>query len=123
MDRLGRSAIIVGGATVLSGVVQGEIQIVPDETTNCLLIRAQPADYETIRQAIDVLDLRPLQVFIEVLIAEVKRTRSLDVGVTGSVVTIADGNQTAAVVTSTTPDNVMPRINRGTGLSVLVAIL
>src|SRR5258708_6139602 len=122
MDTLGRSAIIVPGATVLSGVVQGEIQIVPDETTNSLLIRAQPADYETIRQAIDVLDLRPLQVFIEVLIAEVKRTRSLDVGVTGSVVKIGDGNQTAAVLTSTTPDNFIARISRGGGVSVDVAL-
>jgi general secretion pathway protein D len=36
-----------------------------------------------IRQTIDALDLRPLQVVIEVLIAEVRRTRDLELGVTG----------------------------------------
>lgn len=66
---------------ILAGDVAGEIQVVPDESTNSLLIRATEADYEVIRQAIDALDLRPLQALIEVLILEVRRDRNYEVGV------------------------------------------
>jgi general secretion pathway protein D len=70
------------GATAnLPAALQGEVQIVPDETTNSLVIRAQAGDYDVVRQAIEALDLRPLQVLIEVLIAEVRHNSELDVGV------------------------------------------
>ncbi|HEY0038172.1 MAG TPA: secretin N-terminal domain-containing protein, partial [Longimicrobium sp.] len=62
----------------LPGDVAGEVQIVADEPTNSLLVRATPGDWEVIRQAIDVLDLRPLQVMIEVLIAEVSRNDDVE---------------------------------------------
>ena len=65
----------------LPGDVAGEIQIVADEPTNALLVRAEPGDWEVIRQAIDLLDLRPLQVLIEVVVADVRRSRGLEVGV------------------------------------------
>ena len=68
-------------AAGLPGVLHDKVQIVPDETTNALVIHAQPSDYEIVRQAIDALDLRPLQVLIEVLIAEVRHTSELDLGV------------------------------------------
>ena len=61
--------------------LQGTVQIVPDELTNALMIRASSADFEVIREAIQALDVRPLQVMIEVLIAEVRRTSAFDVGV------------------------------------------
>jgi type II secretory pathway component GspD/PulD (secretin) len=67
----------------LPGDVQGEVQIVADEPTNALLIRAAPADWDVIRAAIEQLDLRPLQVMIEVLIAEVSRNSELSVGMSG----------------------------------------
>jgi general secretion pathway protein D len=66
----------------LPGRLQGEVQIVPDEATNALLVRAQEADWEVVRQAIEMLDLRPLQVLIEVTIAEVRRTRDRALGLT-----------------------------------------
>jgi type II secretory pathway component GspD/PulD (secretin) len=69
-------------APSLPGQLQGEVQIVPDESTNSLLVRAQAADWAVIRQAIEALDLRPLQVLIEGRIVEVRRTREQDVGVT-----------------------------------------
>jgi general secretion pathway protein D len=69
--------IVVGGGPALLG----SVMIVADEVTNSLLIRATPADYQIIQQAIQSLDLRPLQVLIEVLIVEVRRTNALDVGV------------------------------------------
>jgi general secretion pathway protein D len=65
--------------------LQSDVQIVPDENTNSLLIRATPVDWEVIQQAVQVIDLRPLQVLIEVLIAEVRRTNELDVGVSAAV--------------------------------------
>jgi general secretion pathway protein D len=68
-------------ARSVSAQLQGGVQIVPDPRTNALLIRATPADYETIRAAINELDTRPLQVLIEVLIAEVRRDRQFGLGV------------------------------------------
>ena len=121
IDTIGRGAAM--GATLVQGAVQGEIQIVPDETTNSLLIRAQPADYEAIRQAIDALDLRPLQVFIEVLIAEVRRNRSLDFGVNASVSKIGDGNETSGALSSaSTANDFLVRFTRGGSVSVDVAL-
>ena len=64
-----------------SGELEGDVQIVPDEITNALLIRATTADWAILEQAIEALDLRPLQVVIEVVIAEVRRTGDLNVGV------------------------------------------
>ena len=63
------------------GELEGAVQIVPDEVTNSLLVRATAGDWEIIRQAIETLDLRPLQVVIEVVIAEVTRSGDLNVGV------------------------------------------
>ena len=53
------------------GVPEGEVNIVVDETTNALIIRAYPRDYKTILETIKKLDLYPKQVLIEVLLAEV----------------------------------------------------
>jgi len=62
------------------GELEGDVQIVPDEVTNSLLVRATVADWAIIQEAIESLDLRPLQVVIEVVIAEVRRTGELNVG-------------------------------------------
>ena len=48
-------------------------------------MRALPADFELINAAVAQLDVRPLQVLIEVVIAEVRRDRSLSFGVEGDV--------------------------------------
>jgi len=60
--------------------LSGSVTIVPDELTNSLLIRASQADHDVLREAIDQLDIRPLQVLIEVLIVEVRRDRTLSFG-------------------------------------------
>jgi general secretion pathway protein D len=72
-----------GQVTVVTapGELEGEVQIVPDEITNSLLVRATAGDWAIIQEAIRSLDLRPLQVVIEVVIAEVRRTGDLNVGV------------------------------------------
>ena len=64
----------------LPGEVLGVVQIVPDETTNSLIVRATASDWEVIQQAIQALDLRPMQVLIEVVIAEVRRTADTQLG-------------------------------------------
>src|SRR5574341_21416 len=58
----------------------GSVTIVPDELTNSLLIRASQDDYDVLREAVDQLDIRPLQVLIEVLIVEARHDRSFSLG-------------------------------------------
>jgi general secretion pathway protein D len=52
-------------------VPEGDINIVVDETTNALIIRAFHRDYKAILETIKKLDIYPKQVLIEVLLAEV----------------------------------------------------
>ena len=59
----------------------GDVTIVPDPSTNSLLVRASREDFTLISAAVREVDIRPLQVLIEVLIAEVRRDRSLSFGV------------------------------------------
>lgn len=59
---------------------RGAVTIVPDELTNSLLIRADSGDYRVLSEAIDQLDIRPLQVLIEVLIVEARHDRSFSLG-------------------------------------------
>lgn len=61
--------------------LQGAVTIVPEPLTNSLLVRASQADYEVIKGAVEQIDIRPLQVLIEVLIVEAKRDRSFSLGV------------------------------------------
>jgi general secretion pathway protein D len=60
--------------------LSGDVTIIPDPRTNSLLIRASRADFDLIRAAVVQLDVRPLQVLIQVIIAEVRRDRSLSYG-------------------------------------------
>lgn len=59
----------------------GEVTIVPDQNSNALFVRASAADFALIQMAVQQLDVRPLQVLIEVVIAEVRRDRSFSFGV------------------------------------------
>jgi general secretion pathway protein D len=67
-------------ATTAAATLAGPTVLVPDELTNALLIRAAPGDFETLRGAIDQLDIRPLQVLIEVLIIEVRKDKAFSLG-------------------------------------------
>jgi general secretion pathway protein D len=60
--------------------LSGPVTIVPDELTNSLLLRASDRDHEVILTAVEQLDIRPLQVMIEVLIVEARRTKDFSVG-------------------------------------------
>jgi general secretion pathway protein D len=60
---------------------QPETRIIADDSTNSLVIRALPADYRKIRDAIERLDTLPLQVLIEATVAEVTLSNQLRYGV------------------------------------------
>lgn len=64
-----------------SATFTGDVTIVPDAGTNSLLVRASEQDFGLVKAAVEQLDIRPLQVLIEVLIAEVRRDRSFSLGV------------------------------------------
>ena len=71
----------VPGTAGRSASLSGEVTIVPDPRANSLLVRANRNDFQLIDAAVQQMDVRPLQVLIEVLIAEVQRDRSLSFGV------------------------------------------
>ena len=104
-----------------TGQLRGEVQIVPDEGTNALVVRAIPEDWEVILQAVQALDLRPLQVLIEVLIAEVRQTRNLEVGVTGIATRDARGTTSAELKGLSTSDFVLS-ITRGGKIDIDAAL-
>jgi type II secretory pathway component GspD/PulD (secretin) len=100
VNRLAQVTQTVSGA--LSNQA-GDIRIIAEESSNSLLVRATESDFQLVQQIIGTVDLRPLQVLIEVTIAEVQRTHDLDLGVSGTVKRIPNG-KTAADVTATAPE-------------------
>jgi general secretion pathway protein D len=66
-----------------------EIRIIAEETSNSLLIRATEPDFQLIQAIVQGVDLRPLQVLVEVTIAQVQRTHDLDIGVSGNGVRVS----------------------------------
>jgi general secretion pathway protein D len=58
----------------------GSVTIVPDQLTNSLLVRASQEDFNVLTEAIQQLDIRPLQVLIEVLIVEARHDRNFSLG-------------------------------------------
>ncbi len=77
--------------------LEGAVTIVPDELTNALLVRSSREDYQVIAAAVEQLDLRPLQVLIQVLIVEARRDRLFALGVDAEVtdVSLDEGDGTA----------------------------
>lgn len=66
--------------SVRPSALSGPVTIVPDQLTNSLLIRASKTDFDVLEQAVGQLDIRPLQVLIEVLIVEARHDRSFSFG-------------------------------------------
>ncbi|HEU5155051.1 MAG TPA: secretin N-terminal domain-containing protein [Gemmatimonadales bacterium] len=71
--------------TVRPASLMGPVTLVPDERTNSLLVRAAQADFDVLRSAVADLDIRPLQVLIEVLVVEARKDRSFSLGASFSV--------------------------------------
>lgn len=72
----------LGGGAALSNSA-ADIRIVAEEVTNSLLIRATSDDWQLMQALLATVDLRPLQVLIEVTIAQVQRTKDLNIGISG----------------------------------------
>src|SRR5207237_10718235 len=64
-----------------AGGLLGQTIIVPDQATNALVIRTAPPNFPVLQETIDQLDVRPPQVLLEVLIAEVTLDRANQYGV------------------------------------------
>ncbi len=59
----------------------GEVVITPEKATNSLVITASPQDFEVLKEVIEQLDIRRLQVFVEGLIMEVSMDTLRELGV------------------------------------------
>jgi general secretion pathway protein D len=70
----------VPGGAARPASLTGSVTIVPDQLTNSLLVRASAEDFAVLTEAIDQLDIRPLQVLIEVLIVEARHDRNFSLG-------------------------------------------
>jgi general secretion pathway protein D len=69
-----------GARATVDGLV-GQTTIVPDPATNSLVIRTAPPNFPVLQETISQLDVRPAQVLLEVLIAEISLTRATQYGV------------------------------------------
>ncbi|HIA13647.1 MAG TPA: type II secretion system protein GspD [Nitrospirales bacterium] len=68
----------------------GEVKIIPYATTNTLIIKANPRDFDVVRGVLEELDIMPRQVLIEVMIAEVTLKENLEYGIAYSFLTKGD---------------------------------
>jgi len=59
----------------------GRTTIVPDQATNSLVIRTAPPNFSVLQETIEQLDVRPPQVLLEVLIAEVTLDKANQYGI------------------------------------------
>lgn len=66
--------------SISEGLISGEVNIVADEHTNSLIIITDPINYPEIKRTIEALDIRPKQVLIEVLIAELTLDKTTQFG-------------------------------------------
>ena len=69
------------GASGKANVLDNDVIIVTDETTNAIIVKSNSQDYAKIKDTIQRLDIIPRQVLIEVLIAEVRLTGNMQFGV------------------------------------------
>tara|TARA_B100000315_G_C14590087_1_gene595317 strand:+ start:704 stop:2770 length:2067 start_codon:yes stop_codon:yes gene_type:complete len=64
-----------------SAGITGEVEVISYATTNTLIIKANPRDYEIVEGILEELDIVPRQVLIEVAIAEVTLTENTEFGI------------------------------------------
>lgn len=64
-----------------TGELSDEVEIIPDEVNNAILIKARPRDYNIISEVLKQLDVLPRQVLIDVLIIDVNLKDDISFGV------------------------------------------
>ncbi len=65
-----------GGVAVL----EGDVKITADKSTNALVITASKSDFESLKQVIQKLDIRRQQVYVEAVIMELSLQKARDLG-------------------------------------------
>ncbi len=73
------------------GGLVGRTTIVPDFATNSIVVRTAPPNFVVLRETIDALDVRPPQVLLEVMIAEVTLDNATQYGIDWSIFTSTAG--------------------------------
>jgi general secretion pathway protein D len=68
------------------GTIVGQTTIVPSGATNSLVIRTAPPNYPLLEETIQALDVRPAQVLLEVLIAEIQLDKATQFGINWSII-------------------------------------
>jgi len=71
--------VVLRGAQ--GGTLEGNVQIIVDDNTNSLVIRSSQQDFQQIRMILARVDTVPKQVLIQVMVAEVGLSDSLQFGV------------------------------------------
>jgi len=74
----GTGGVTPGG---LQQEFEGQVRLTADPATNALIIDASPQDFETIKEVIDLLDVRRRQVYVEAIIAEVSLDKTRELGI------------------------------------------
>lgn len=69
------------GATGTASGLGGSVQVIADEITNTLIIKASSQDYDQIKKVLTRVDTVPRQVLIQVMVAEVALNDTLQYGV------------------------------------------
>ncbi len=64
----------------LAPIISQDVKITADTATNSLIIVAEKDDYETLREIIGKLDIRRSMLYIECLIMEINKDKSLNLG-------------------------------------------
>ena len=101
------SAGVAGPGNDPPGDPRGGVRIEADEAHNALLISANARDYELIRKVLEGIDVPPLQVLIEVTVAEVALNDNLNYGVEYF---INSGKLNTLLTTGTTPLGITPPV-------------
>jgi general secretion pathway protein D len=70
-----------GQAVVSEGLAEGQVRFIADEVTNSLIVTTYPRLWQEIEGTIRQLDRMPRQVLIEVLVAEIKLTDDMRLGI------------------------------------------
>lgn len=97
----------VAGTAVSANIV---VKIVADESTNSLLIRSTARDYRQLLTTINQLDVVPLQVMINAVIAQITLTDATEFGVDWSRVA---ANRAVNPISTSTSTSVLPAAGLG----------
>jgi type II secretory pathway component GspD/PulD (secretin) len=104
-----------GGALTAAS---SQMRIVAEDATNSLIVRATDADWALVQQVLASVDLRPLQVLIEVTIVQVQRTHDLSLGISGQQTRVNNSgglDTTLKFASQASPNDIVALLTGGKG--------